>query len=289
MRRLAEEAALERASDANGENGALLDNAKALVRRKDVADWCKEVASDNGARIWPADAAAAVAGAYFQAVLETQPLFRSYTDQVAAILVNVLKEAVLKMKLRIFAGDGEPSGAEPDAGKAFVWESIYVPLARHVLASLASLRLVDELNGPGKRTVCPFAWTPGLDSLQRALEFILLGQALSGRLHAGFLYSRFARYVVRAGYAGIVPFQTFQCNECRRRVYRLIESDRCRVCGGVLESEIKPQCLAITYLSRCTAHADNNGKLYFSAFDVPVYAPVANRVLLTRGFGPAEA
>ena len=101
MRRLVEETALEHASDANGEGGALLDDAKARVRRKDVADWCKEVASDNGTRIWPADAAAAVAGAYFQAVLETQPLFSSYTNQVAAILVHVLKEAVFKIKLRL--------------------------------------------------------------------------------------------------------------------------------------------------------------------------------------------
>ncbi|NQT19043.1 MAG: hypothetical protein HQ592_05010 [Planctomycetes bacterium] len=275
MKQLVEEIVLAHASHADGEGGALLDNAKAVVRRKDVTDWCKEVASDGNRSIWPADAAAAVAAAYFQAVLETQPLFHSYTNQVAAILVHVLKEAVYKMKLRLFLDHYEPrsegnglSACEPDKGKAFVWQKIYVPLAGQVLISLASLRLTDELNGPDSRTVYPFAWVPGLDSLQRALEFMLLGQALQGGLHAGFVYSRFVRYVVRAGYAAIVPFQTFHCCCCRRRIYKLTQTDTCTACGSAVHGEIRPQCLSTAYLNQCAATSDSDGRLYYSAVEV---------------------
>jgi len=213
---------------------------------------------------------------YFGAAQENKLLWGSYIEQMAALLVSVLKGPVRNMKLQLLtSAEGGPAQAgwgavrEDDCAED-LWQKIYLPLAEHVLLSLASLRLVDDLHGPGSRTIYPFAWAPGADSLQGALAFALLGRAASRPTAGSLLYSTFARYIVRCGYAGIVPFQTFHCDGCRRRVHPAEGADHCAVCGGELRVEITPQCLSITYLQQCVLRSHPDGRTYYTRPEVAV-------------------
>jgi len=252
------------------ENDTLIRNARNAVRRKTVAGWCRNVASGSKGRIWIADAWAAIAAMYFGAAQENQLLWGSYRDQMGAILFSVLKRPVRSMKLQLLMGaeDGPAQAGcnaiREDDESVNLWQKIYLPLAEHVLMSLASLRLVDELHGPGRRTIYPFAWAPGADSLQGALAFALLGRTASRPTAGSLLYSTFARYVVRCGYAGIVPFQTFHCDSCWRPVHAAESTGHCAVCGSELRVEIRPQCLSIAYLQQCAPQFHADGRMYYT-------------------------
>ncbi|NQT21693.1 MAG: hypothetical protein HQ592_18450 [Planctomycetes bacterium] len=250
------------------ERGTLIGQAKDVVGRDDVANWCRTAASSNVSRIWQADATAAAASVYFQVALDRSSLKRDYVNQMAAIIVPVLKEPVRTTWLHLLRHGENPATANTGQGKStapgkVVWEHIYTPLAGLILSSLASLRLVEELAGPAGRTVHPFGWAPGVDSLRQALQFALLGQRSSYLPPMGFIHSVFARYIVRAGYASIVPFQMSSCRNCQRRFAPAEACTTCTICGNRLETEIRPRCLSIPYLQQCKVHVNGSGSVSY--------------------------